>query len=338
MPSYFIEVLDNLSVVDIYIEVEKDKGNGSGHARLAGNQLVYIDKEATVSLPVPVDQDRATISALSSSAPGYQKCSDSRDWVRIRAPIASNIKKSRLQGSSQLITDVSRPITAKVIDGLRDISCRNCNEALLQTAANEAKHPLDLLNVRDLPSTYWSELIDCWVCHPEEDELSVNMDLLHAFEPEDGTRRSAASSSRVNATINPDTRCPQASSSKLDIWVGNTHVLAPEALFRALPTQRVVLDAKMPNFLLKDPRPSVSVDLSQALASELVDHAAAHAIYKFIVEDRKSCKPMALVHLVGWNAEVVAHEAASSNKPVSGKCIKVMYMSAESSSFALTTK
>lgn len=51
------------------------------------------------------------------------------------------------------------PLPASALDGLRSLGCRHCGTPLMQPAR---------LTVKDLPSTYWSELIDCWSCHQSE--------------------------------------------------------------------------------------------------------------------------------------------------------------------------
>ncbi|KAI8325014.1 hypothetical protein GQ54DRAFT_308805 [Martensiomyces pterosporus] len=374
MASYFIEVLDNLSVVDIYVECKGggDPGFGCCAVKLEGSQAVRVDRQTAVGLPVPVDERHATTTQPTRQTPKGGPAVESQEWVRIRAPIASGSKMARLETSPRLITDVKRPITARMIDGLHGIRCRNCKEHILETD-HGGKHSTGMANVRDLPSTYWSELIDCWVCHPEEDELNINMDLLHIFEPECATGSSQTGSSKANSTQKTDPEndgVPSSGTSRasLDVWVGHTHILAPQQLFRAVVARNVTLDAKdrfhgsymelqcnecesavgevgymgqkklfmvyshRVDFLLKDP------SLAQTFASEVVDHAAAHAIYKFIVEDRRLCKPVLLVHLVGWNAEIIAHAPAARSKPVSGRCIKVLYAEAGGSTFDTMAK
>ncbi|KAJ1863506.1 hypothetical protein LPJ57_006257, partial [Coemansia sp. RSA 486] len=39
---------------------------------------------------------------------------------------------------------------------------------------------------------------------------------------------------------------------------------------------------------------------------EVLGHVSAHAVYKFVIEERQSCKPVALIHVVGWNSELHA--------------------------------
>ncbi|KAJ2473320.1 hypothetical protein GGI02_000943 [Coemansia sp. RSA 2322] len=77
--------------------------------------------------------------------------------------------------------------------------------------------------------------------------------------------------------------------------------------------------------VLPDERPVISTSLSQVVCRDILNHVGAHAIYRFVVEGRKSCKPVALIHVVGWNAEIKARAATGSHAVLSSRCIKVLY-------------
>ncbi|KAJ2890625.1 hypothetical protein GGI21_006109, partial [Coemansia aciculifera] len=83
--------------------------------------------------------------------------------------------------------------------------------------------------------------------------------------------------------------------------------------------------------------PTISVTLSMAVSREILSHVGAHAVYKFVVEGRKSCQPVALIHVVGWNAEIQARAAASTPTSevasISKRCIKVLFTQAGANTF-----
>ncbi|KAJ2263713.1 hypothetical protein GGI01_000518 [Coemansia sp. RSA 376] len=90
-------------------------------------------------------------------------------------------------------------------------------------------------------------------------------------------------------------------------------------------------------FVLPSPRSSISVSLSQAVSREILSHVGAHAVYRFVVEGRKACRPVALINVVGWNAEIRARAVSSAqpdNLPdTSGRYIKILFTQKDSSAF-----
>ncbi|KAJ2743095.1 E3 ubiquitin-protein ligase E3D [Coemansia sp. BCRC 34301] len=362
MTAYYIEVLDSLRVVDIYVECAGPKrGSGGDEIQLIGATELRISLESVISLPVAVLPRAAMRSFLDVSD---SRSASAQVWVRIRAPIASDIMKARLEQASQLITNIGKPIAASAIQGLCNVSCQSCSSSLFvsTTVTAEDGDSSHTLKIRDLPSAFWSELVDCWVCHPEKDTVNVNTDLLHVFEPE-----ITASDDAKASTVNPKTHAD--TKPAVDMWVGDTYVLAAERLFRDLPRNLVHIDTKgrfhgsyvelccdscsrvvgeagrmgskkmaklclnRVQFELPNPSPAISVTLSAAVCREILSHAGAHAVYRFVVEGRKSCQPVALIHVVGWNVEIQARAATSAHADIAGRCIKVLFTQAGTSAF-----
>ncbi|KAJ1897289.1 E3 ubiquitin-protein ligase E3D [Kickxella alabastrina] len=369
MPAYYIEVLDNLQVVDIYAESTSPDANGA--PRLVAEDRIQIDKDTTVKLPVAVNTRTAVRSQLPPTptpTPRPVTKSTNPGWVRIRAPIAHASRKERLETTPQLITVIQRPVTSSTIKGFNEICCQACGARLLSDTFKSRGHEL---SIRDLPSAYWGELVDCWVCHPEEDSLNVNADLLFSFEPD-----------KCESQQQQRQSSDEQSVPTVDVWVGDIYVLVSASLCEDLPTRLVHIDAKerfvnaytelhcnscnqvvgetgcmgrrRVNKLYlhrvridtpgervdptadKHTSTATSVSLSQVCCSEFLGHSGAHAVYKFVVEGRKSCKPAMLIHVVGWNAELQA--ASGTDYSVAdissfSRCVKVLYTKFGDSNF-----
>ncbi|KAJ1942172.1 hypothetical protein FBU59_003277 [Linderina macrospora] len=213
--SYYIEVLRNLGQVDLYIKL--DNHVSPSDIRLVDSKPLQLSKTATLTLPVSVNNARATTSILPSK---------SSKWMRIRVPISISTNRLQHLQSTVPLSQISGPICADFVRGFASICCRNCQTQLTEGSMGGVV-------VRDLPSTFWSELVECWVCHPEEDKLRINPDLLHLFEPDTGKIQNKETEEVVR-----------------DVWVGNTHLLAPGSLFRELPMRNVELDKKASRVLL----------------------------------------------------------------------------------------
>ncbi|KAJ1800789.1 hypothetical protein LPJ59_000827 [Coemansia sp. RSA 2399] len=70
----------------------------------------------------------------------------------------------------------------------------------------------------------------------------------------------------------------------------------------------------------------------------MLSHASAHAVYKFVVESRDACNPVAIVHLAGWNAEIQARSSCAGEVGVFEKCAKVLFMTADDAEFRSRAK
>ncbi|KAJ2493754.1 E3 ubiquitin-protein ligase E3D [Coemansia sp. RSA 2050] len=355
MTAYYMEVLDSLKVVDIYVErARSGPKSGGSDIQLVGTTELRISADSVISLPVTVSPRAAARSSLADPESG----SDAESWVRIRAPIALDCIKARLEQASQLIASIEKPITANSIQGVSDIGCQSCLSSLL---ANTPLTPDgDALGIRDLPSAFWSELVDCWVCHPEKDTVNVNADLLHVFEPE------------VAEAATKNIQGPETKPS-VDMWVGDTYILAAECLFKDVTKTLVHMDKKgrfynsytelccascknvvgeigrmgprkmakvylnRVQFVLPNPRSAISVSLSQVVSREILSHVGAHAVYRFVVEGRKSCQPVVLINVVGWNAEIQARAMSSTQTDslpdISWRCLKILFMRKDTSTF-----
>ncbi|KAJ2664511.1 hypothetical protein IWW48_000764 [Coemansia sp. RSA 1200] len=57
----------------------------------------------------------------------------------------------------------------------------------------------------------------------------------------------------------------------------------------------------------------------------MLGHASAHAVYKFVIESREKCRPVAVVHLVGWNAEIQIGSLCSDETSTFERYAKVMF-------------
>ncbi|KAJ2711111.1 hypothetical protein H4R19_003406 [Coemansia spiralis] len=221
-PAFFIEVIDNLCVVDIYTTAGDD---GSG-ARLAGTTSVDIGRDVSIALPVDVYPHKATTDLL----PPAESSTGAR-WVRIRAPIDRRSGKARSDDATRAIARIGRPASAAAIGELKDIQCRACGASIFGEDTQSAESPC---SVRDLPSAHWSELVDCWMCHPEEDTLNVNPELMYTFEPD-----------TEPATV-PDGAVPACGPGPgVHMWVSSTFVLVPLACTRGLSARLVALGDKV---------------------------------------------------------------------------------------------
>ncbi|KAJ2637336.1 hypothetical protein IW137_003830, partial [Coemansia sp. RSA 1287] len=229
MAAYYIEILDNLHVVDIYAEYGADTKVSSDHdIQLVNESEVNIGDQLMIKLPVATIPHSAARSILPSTK------GKAANWTRIRVPIAHSSRQQRLKTVTRNITEIDKPVPAATVECLEDICCRACGSSVLISKLKTADcRP----NVRDLPSAHWSELVDCWMCHPEEDKLNVNPELMHSFEPEKKPPTKAD-----EQTTDTDSHIILANN--VHMWVGNTFALVSASYLQSVHSKHVVLDAK----------------------------------------------------------------------------------------------
>ncbi|KAJ1835042.1 hypothetical protein LPJ63_001452 [Coemansia sp. RSA 2711] len=173
MIAYYIEILDNLQVVDIY--AARGGSTSAADIRLVNETEAEVGHGIRIKLPVE------TVLRKAASITLPQAGDEESDWIRIRAPIAQRSQQQRLNTVSRSIAEIGSPVTAAAIHGLTGVCCKACGANLL---SDDLRTLDSIVNVRDLPSAHWSELVDCWMCHPEEDKLKVNPELMFSFEPD----------------------------------------------------------------------------------------------------------------------------------------------------------
>ncbi|KAJ2453223.1 Phosphatidylinositol 3,5-bisphosphate-binding protein [Coemansia sp. RSA 2336] len=269
-------------------------------------------------------------------------------WERLRVPIAYESRQKRQHALPRSITEISKAVPDAVGD-VTDICCQSCKTSLLVNSLKASG-----LNVRRLPSAHWSELVDCWMCHPEEDKLTVNPDLLFSFEPERNVRQDNMPSANSMDAI---------ATTDVHVWVGNSFVLIPQSCLqhqcKHVPVDdkpveavyvcanvigeagcvgsRKVLRLGLHRVQLLGAGSQVSLKLAQSVCSEILSHAGAHAVYKYVIEGKRSCKPVLLIHLVGWNADILTLQNFKDT-PVFERHIKVLFLADSDSGFSERAK
>ncbi|KAJ2311596.1 hypothetical protein IWW54_002552 [Coemansia sp. RSA 2705] len=247
MIAYYIEILDNLQVVDIY--AARGGSTSAADIRLVNETEAEVGHGIRIKLPVAIVLHKAASITLPQAG------DEESDWIRIRAPIAQRSQQQRLNTVSRSIAEIGSPVTAAAIHGLTGVCCKACGANLL---SDDLRTLDSIVNVRDLPSAHWSELVDCWMCHPEEDKLNVNPELMFSFEPD----KQPLVEPRCSDTVDSSSG---ALSDKVHIWMGNTHALVAPACLQAVRLRRVELAAKVSNSS-SDGRPPTSMMLSASPA------------------------------------------------------------------------
>lgn len=171
MALYFAEVLPNIHAVRAYIRLnQKQRPFDPAQLLVTPHHLLY--SQATVSLPVPVDPTSAIVTYSPDS-----------DLVDLK------LQCCQPQPQPQPAAHVTPPFSAKDLAALCSLGCASCLRQLAPvpvpvpdsapvsvpvpaataTAASPTAGP-SFQHIKNLPSEHWLELIDCWLCHEDQDQ------------------------------------------------------------------------------------------------------------------------------------------------------------------------
>ena len=165
-PRIFVEFLPRIQSLSFLVETTDDVGMDADKMTLEcdANTLLLSSMErqwSVCALPsdcIRVDCATATFALLPEN--------NSTLGVMCRV-------KAYWMGAALDAADVvAKPMSASALKApIRAISCRACASDLIGFIGDCDKPLFD--RVMDLPSEYWQELIECWLCHPDQERLAV---------------------------------------------------------------------------------------------------------------------------------------------------------------------
>ncbi|RUS26536.1 HECT-like ubiquitin-conjugating enzyme-binding-domain-containing protein [Jimgerdemannia flammicorona] len=91
-------------------------------------------------------------------------------------PAPNQTAHALLPSHHPTLGDIKPPLSAQDLTTLRSINCIACSERLVNANTNLAsvtdptssQPPFE--HIKNLPSEHWLELIDCWLCHEDQDQ------------------------------------------------------------------------------------------------------------------------------------------------------------------------
>ncbi|PVU85155.1 hypothetical protein BB559_007177 [Furculomyces boomerangus] len=260
LPSIYIETLPNLNFIDTFIKLPKIPnlseldsnrilvshetdwlriGFKKPIPNTRGINLELKSWSEKLILPCRIDTKKTHISILKTDTFNRSKDKDSI-YLKIRlTPIdpvfnLNNKKHKKPQEITSILFDensTTNKINAKNLSNLKSIKCKNCSNCLA-TLESDTKHLNGSWKVAELPSEYWEEMVDFWVCHPEGDKLAVNasnMDIFNSFTSLKVSNRNQHEKTTNEQAIYLNSKANNISDQKEDksysIRIGNTFVI-----------------------------------------------------------------------------------------------------------------
>lgn len=180
----FVEYLRNLNVISVHLQVPlKDTSNDNltelkvQHDRL---WLVWSNGEND-------KENRKTGKVLLLSLSGIGAINPSIETPSI--PTRTYLTDNNLRvieakipvepPAKPSMAVMEKPLNAQTLSNVSDIKCHSCSTSILSKviAENNKEYRINkngtgfFARVLEMPSDYWFEFVDCWVCHPDEQHV-----------------------------------------------------------------------------------------------------------------------------------------------------------------------
>ncbi|PVU96030.1 hypothetical protein BB561_001434 [Smittium simulii] len=187
IPPLYIETLPNLNITDVYISLPDFAQNDPARIllqkapkllcvgyRLPTGELVWSSK---IHLKNAFNLNSVTSTICSNTQNALLR-------VRLQNTAPVNIKNLNIMEMLSSPDLLGNKLDAESLKDLDYISCKNCNAQLSFGCSSV------LWNLHQLPTEYWQEMVDFWVCHPEGDTLSANIAKMDSFNQSDLSQHS----------------------------------------------------------------------------------------------------------------------------------------------------
>ncbi|RKP34713.1 ubiquitin-conjugating enzyme E2-binding protein [Dimargaris cristalligena] len=240
------------------------------------------------------------------------------------------------------------PLTAAQLhERATGIQCRWCLQLLVTPGAQEVggdDHPASAsdptFTALNLPSEHWSELLDCWMCHPDEEfkyfmkydrDTSLPGFRVHSWHPKLAQVMVGNTYLLVGSRDVPDgAYSVQGRSNPLDkntmLYENHEEICCKRCLAPigqrwkpAVPAANstdysplqdeytIMLFKYATEIALKERKETIRLPLSSALVADLVEMGKAHANYRFCLFSHGQRQPVALLWLLQWNLAVTTN-------------------------------
>ncbi|KAL1923647.1 uncharacterized protein VTP21DRAFT_8627 [Calcarisporiella thermophila] len=278
--------------------------------------------EEILPLPARIDPKRVTRSSSGTT-------------LNLKLPTADIRNKFKDSSNSGL----ELPISSREILDLQSIACQFCQATLTKPAEerNEAGRRVLFKKVKDLPSEHWLELVDCWMCHEDQDFKVGEIKALPRVGLVGGTylllHPTDVNIEAVELTERKTSLLPGRYWRPLTCQ----RCLSPlgEALFECSALEENLEQASEPKLVtLKFNKYFIQIDVVDSsrdcelvsfrpsfkpfIAHDFLEAARAHATYRFIIEGQETKKPYLTIWIFNPFIHIMATAAGSIVEATSG--------------------
>ncbi|CAE6420226.1 unnamed protein product [Rhizoctonia solani] len=309
--TYVAEHRESLGMVAVQLRVDGLARN----SRLEAEVALILDQSSLIlrcgsttlpSLPLP---SQVPVGKVDLFAASMGKPLGATEYLDLKLPTALDVDGNELEHDLPPLLDAEQLRSSQPTS----FACSSCSLPVTHSLASG--------NVRysDLPSEHWAELLDAWMCHPDQQVTSELAKRAEGIWPVpdqvlvgggfllfDSTMVNAGglvdSPERVNAEWRP-LQCICGAS------VGHRHE-RPEGVtyrFKKYTVRPIAGNHRFPR-----------IPFTAFVAADMVDLAQAHASYRFVIQDEETETPRILIWLFKSAIQLSYAGATGSLIPTSG--------------------
>ncbi|CAE6405657.1 unnamed protein product [Rhizoctonia solani] len=309
--TYVAEYRESLGMVAVQLRVDGLARTSRLEAEIASNfdqsSLILRCGSTTLpSLPLP---SHVPVGKVDLFAASMGKPLGAAEYLDLKLPTVADVDGKDLENDLPPLLDAEQLRTSQPAS----FACSSCSLPVT--------HGLASGNVRysDLPSEHWTELLDAWMCHPDQQVTAKLAKQAEGIWPMPGQVLVGGAfllfdSTMVNAgglvdspeKNNPEWRPLQCICGA---FVGHRHE-RPEGItyrFKKYTVRPIAVNHRFPR-----------IPFTAFVAADMVNLAQAHASYRFVIQDEETETPRILMWLFKSAIQLSYAGAAGSLIPASG--------------------
>ncbi|KAI9595705.1 HECT-like ubiquitin-conjugating enzyme-binding-domain-containing protein [Syncephalis fuscata] len=322
---YTVELLPNIQLVDLTVF---GANNPTAFSFNGSITLNAIDYTATLAVSDSNQQQRIIVVPLPKGVVDISRRTQQQtdDHVHIKIP---------WQGPISLDATTASLMPASIYRDIISVHCIECNQCVVTTNGQGFERVLDM------PSDYWREMVDFWICHREEYKIVPKAEELLK------TRSDQLLVSASRLFVHPSQLCLDKLKVVKDTNNANTHwwsLLECCACKSPLGHVRLdnddIIEAKLDKWALSTQNKMANennrippISFIRYFAVDLVELGRAHAGYRILVQEQTTKQTRLMIWVLNWSTQLLtntlqlamADSESTNHLPKYWEVIKLLY-------------
>ncbi|CAE6408046.1 unnamed protein product [Rhizoctonia solani] len=309
--TYVAEYRETLGMVAVQLRVDGLARTSRLEAEVTsslGESSLILQCGATTLPPLPLPS-QVPVGKVDLFAASMGKPLGAAEYLDLKLPTVASEDARELEHDLPPLLDAEQLRTTQPAS----FACSSCSLPVTNGLASG--------NVRynDLPSEHWAELLDAWMCHPDQQVTAELAKRAEGIWPMPGQILVGGGFLLFDSSmVNTNGLMDSSNKNNLD-WhplqcicgasVGHRHE-RPEGTtyrFKKYTVRPIAVNHRFPR-----------IPFTAFVAADMVDLAQAHASYRFVIQDEETEAPRILIWLFKSSIQLSYAGAAGSLIPASG--------------------
>ncbi|CAE7062126.1 unnamed protein product [Rhizoctonia solani] len=309
--TYVAEYRESLGMVAVQLRVDGLARTSRLEAEVAScldqsNLILRCGSTALPPLPLP---SQVPVGKVDLFAASMGKPLGAAEYLDLKLPAVVDADGRELEHDLPPLLDAEQLRSSQP----SSFACSSCSLPITQGLASG--------NIRynDLPSEYWAELLDAWMCHPDQQVTAELAKRAEGIWPLPGQVLVGGGFLLFDSTmvnVGGMVESPEKSDAEwrplqciCGAFIGHRRERPEGATYRfkKYTVRPIAINHRFPR-----------IPFTAFVAADMVDLAQAHASYRFVIQDEETEAPRILIWLFKSAIQLSYAGAAGSLIPVSG--------------------